>query len=177
MNAGNKNTPSTHHPTKTEYDYLNGWIKKRSHTQKSHPKVVNPRDIARECKKKKKKKKRTLSLSVCRSVWGWLRVCASLLCVQLILHCSPAVWLLLSWPGLDAIKYICVRRFVWAEEGGGGVRVFMCVCVCVCVCMRVRVYVCVCVCVCVKQPNTDYPFSIVIKGLCLCLYVVLFGAG
>ena len=41
---------------KTECDYLNGWIKKRSHTQKSHPKVVNPRDIAGERKKKKKKK-------------------------------------------------------------------------------------------------------------------------
>ena len=41
--------------TKTECDYLNGWIKKRSHTQKSHPKVVNPRDIAGERKKKKKK--------------------------------------------------------------------------------------------------------------------------
>ena len=36
--------------TKTECDYLNGWIKKRSHTQKSHPKVVNPRDIAGERK-------------------------------------------------------------------------------------------------------------------------------
>ena len=43
--------------TKTECDYLNGWIKKRSHTQKSHPKVVNPRDIAGERKKKEKKKK------------------------------------------------------------------------------------------------------------------------
>ena len=31
-------------------------LKKRSHTQKSHPKVVNPRDIAGERKKKKKKK-------------------------------------------------------------------------------------------------------------------------
>ena len=41
---------------KTECDYLSGWIKKRSHTQKSHPKVVNPRDIAEERKKKKKKK-------------------------------------------------------------------------------------------------------------------------
>ena len=38
--------------TKTECDYLNGWIKKRSHTQKSHPKVVNPRDTAGERKKK-----------------------------------------------------------------------------------------------------------------------------
>ena len=44
--------------TKTECDYLNGWNKKRSHTQKSHPKVVNPRDIAGERKKKKKKKKK-----------------------------------------------------------------------------------------------------------------------
>ena len=35
---------------------VNGWIKKRSHTQKSQPKVVNPRDIAGECKKKNKKK-------------------------------------------------------------------------------------------------------------------------
>ena len=40
-----KHTPSM----KTECDYLNGWIKKRSHMQKSHPKVVNPRDIAGEC--------------------------------------------------------------------------------------------------------------------------------
>ena len=39
-----------------ECDYLNGWIKKRSHTQKSHPKVVNPRDTAGERKKKKPKK-------------------------------------------------------------------------------------------------------------------------
>ena len=38
--------------TKTECDYLHGWIKKRSHTQKSHPKV-NLRDIAGERKKKK----------------------------------------------------------------------------------------------------------------------------
>ena len=30
--------------TKTECDYLHGWIKKPSHTQKSHPKMVNPRD-------------------------------------------------------------------------------------------------------------------------------------
>ena len=50
--------------TKTECDYLNGWIKKRAHTQKSHPKVVNPRDIAGERKKKKKeKKKRKFNLS------------------------------------------------------------------------------------------------------------------
>ena len=31
---------------KTECDYLYGWIKKRSHMQKAHQKMVNPRDIA-----------------------------------------------------------------------------------------------------------------------------------
>ena len=50
--------------TKTECDYLNGWIKKRSHTQKSHPKVVNPRDIAGERKKKKKKNYRHYCIDV-----------------------------------------------------------------------------------------------------------------
>ena len=57
VNAGNKKHTQHAPSTKTECDYLNGWIKKRSHTQKSHPKVVNPRDIAGERKKKKKKKK------------------------------------------------------------------------------------------------------------------------
>ena len=42
--------------TKTACDYLNGWIKKRSHTQKSHSKAVNPRDIAGERKREKEKK-------------------------------------------------------------------------------------------------------------------------
>ena len=56
MNAGNKKHTQHAPSTKTECDYLNGWIKKRSHTQKSHPKLVNPRDIAGERKKKKKKK-------------------------------------------------------------------------------------------------------------------------
>ena len=32
--------------TKTECDYLYGWLKNRPHAQKSHQKVVNPRDIA-----------------------------------------------------------------------------------------------------------------------------------
>ena len=35
-------------------------LKKRSHTQKSHPKVVNPRDIAGERKKKKIESKLTI---------------------------------------------------------------------------------------------------------------------
>ena len=57
MNAGNKKHTQHAPSAKTECGYLNGWIKKRSHTQKSHPKVVNPTDIAGERKKKKKKKK------------------------------------------------------------------------------------------------------------------------
>ena len=44
--------------TKTECDYLNGWIKKQSHTQKSHPKVVNPRDIAGERQKNNNQKQK-----------------------------------------------------------------------------------------------------------------------
>ena len=52
---------------KTEYDYLDGWIKKRSYThtkkkkkKKNSPKLMNPSDLAgnaeeeeEECKKKK----------------------------------------------------------------------------------------------------------------------------
>ena len=56
VNAGNKNTPSTHHPRRRNVTTLMVGLKKRSHTQKSHPKVVNPRDIAGERNKKKKKK-------------------------------------------------------------------------------------------------------------------------
>ena len=42
--------PATKHTlhapsTKTECDYLNDWIKKWSHTQKSHPKRVNSKDV------------------------------------------------------------------------------------------------------------------------------------
>ena len=29
-----------------ECDYLYGWVEKRSYTLKSHPKMVNPKDIA-----------------------------------------------------------------------------------------------------------------------------------
>ena len=52
--------------TKTEYDYLNGWIKKRSHTQKSHPKMVNPRDIAGE-----RRRRRSIHIALwCFSSWN-----------------------------------------------------------------------------------------------------------
>ena len=56
VNAGNKNTPSTHHPRRWNVTTSLVGLKKRSHTQKSHPKVLNPRDIAGKRQKKKKKK-------------------------------------------------------------------------------------------------------------------------
>ena len=56
VNAGNINTPSTHHPRRWNVTTLMVGLKKQSHMQKSHPRVVNPRDIAGERKKKKKKK-------------------------------------------------------------------------------------------------------------------------
>ena len=59
VNAGNKNTPSTHHPRRQNVTTLMVGLKKRSHTQKSHPKVVKPRDIAGERKNKNKTKKYT----------------------------------------------------------------------------------------------------------------------
>ena len=52
--SGSKKTQ--HAPsTKMECDYLkfNGWIKKTSHRQKSPPKMVNPRDIAGERRKRR----------------------------------------------------------------------------------------------------------------------------
>ena len=65
--------------TKTECDYLNGWIKKRSHTvtyAKISPRVVNPRDIAGEREKKNKKQK---LLSLCSSLQHYAFL---LFCVQ-----------------------------------------------------------------------------------------------
>ena len=53
VNAGNKKHTQHAPPSKTECDYLNGWIEKRSHTQKSHPKVVNPRDTAGERRRRR----------------------------------------------------------------------------------------------------------------------------
>ena len=49
--------------TKTECDYLNGWIKKWSHTQKSRPKMVNLRDIAGE-----RRRRRTTTTTICTDV-------------------------------------------------------------------------------------------------------------
>ena len=83
MNVGNKNTPSTHHPRKRNVTTLMVGLKKRSHTQKSHPKVVNPRDIGGERKKKKKKKKKERN---CRS---------SVVSTQRTFECNPVTLLLL----------------------------------------------------------------------------------
>ena len=42
VNAGNKNTPSTHHPRRRNVTTLMVGLKKRSHMQKSHPKSGEP---------------------------------------------------------------------------------------------------------------------------------------
>ena len=59
VNAGNKNTPSMHHPRRRNVTTLMVGLKNGHHTQKSHPKVVNPRDIAGERKKKNNNKTTT----------------------------------------------------------------------------------------------------------------------
>ena len=55
VNASNKNTPSTHHPRRRNVTTLMVGFKKRSHMQKSHPKMVNPRDIAGERRRRRKR--------------------------------------------------------------------------------------------------------------------------
>ena len=80
VNAGNKNTPSMHHPWRRNVTTLMVGLKKRSHTQKSHPKAVNPRDIAGECKKKKERmithfcvNKPSTALTWCVQQCRWLQ--------------------------------------------------------------------------------------------------------
>ena len=63
VNAGNKNTPSM--PSmKTEYDYLNGWIKKMVTYATISPKMVNPRDIGGDCRRRRRSIS-TKSVPVC----------------------------------------------------------------------------------------------------------------
>ena len=49
-------TKNTQHAlsTKAEFDYLYGWIKKQSHTQKISPKMVNPRNTAGNAEEEEK---------------------------------------------------------------------------------------------------------------------------
>ena len=55
MNAGNKNTPSVHHPQRGNViTSMVGLMKqKRSHVQKISPKIVNPRDITGNAEEEK----------------------------------------------------------------------------------------------------------------------------
>ena len=55
VNAGNKNTPSTHHPWRRNVTTLMVILKKRSHTQKSHPKSGEPQRYSWGTKKRKRK--------------------------------------------------------------------------------------------------------------------------
>ena len=63
VNAGNKNTPSTHHPRRRNVTTLMVGLK-NGHVRKNlTQKVVNPRDIAGEREKKRKKKRRSCEMS------------------------------------------------------------------------------------------------------------------
>ena len=62
MNAGNKNTPSTHHPRRRNVTTLMVGLK-NGHIRKNLTQRVNPRDIAGERKKKKKKKKKKAKIN------------------------------------------------------------------------------------------------------------------
>ena len=65
MNAGNKNTPSTHHPRRRNVTTLMVGLKKKTVTYaKISPKSGEPRDIAGE-RKKEKKKKSVYAVVVC----------------------------------------------------------------------------------------------------------------
>ena len=89
VNAGNKNTPSTHHPRRRNVTNLMVGLKKRSPTQKSHPKVVNPRDIPGERKKKKNNKTNKLcNLSQETLLWHRL-MHTSAFCLLHLLTESP----------------------------------------------------------------------------------------
>ena len=69
VNAGNKNTPSTHHPRKRNVTTLMVGLKKKPVTYaKISPKMVNPRDIAGERQKKKKKKKKSNIISSLKEI-------------------------------------------------------------------------------------------------------------
>ena len=78
------------HPQRRNVTTLMVGLKKRSHTQKSHPKVVNPRDIAGE--RKKKKKKKALFICIQKLPLALMQICFLLLfplCSQLFLWGSP----------------------------------------------------------------------------------------
>ena len=51
VNAGNKNTPRTHHPRRRNVTTLMVGLKNGHIRRKSHPKMVNPRDIAGESRR------------------------------------------------------------------------------------------------------------------------------
>ena len=56
---------------KTECDYLCGWIKKWSHMQKSHQKMVNPTDIAWNSEEEEKKPMNLLKINVISTLSEW----------------------------------------------------------------------------------------------------------
>ena len=120
MNAGNKNTPSTHHPRRRNATTLmvgleNGHIRKNL-TQK----VVNPRDIAGERQKKKKKKKYSSAdgwsmINSCKQKWE-IQVQIIIIVITLksalqdfynFLTAPLSPTRTLRWPGHNPVQIMC----------------------------------------------------------------------
>ena len=87
-------------------------LKKRSHTQNSHPKVVNPRDIAGERKKKKKKK----------IVFAEPAHSLNFLCSHVKIHVENVE------NGVQKVKQFCSRcayvLLIWMEMNQHGITIF-----------------------------------------------------
>ena len=142
LNAGNKYTPSMHHPRRRNVTTWMVGLKKNGHIRKNlTQKMVNPRDIAGERRKKRKEVKDRHG-SPC---FAWTQTFA--------IFCS-----VLSGMGLELRMFTTDTRMLRAmdwlmtasrgqqteldgdllplrltADGEGGVCVCMCVCVC-CVC-------------------------------------------
>ena len=74
VNAGNKNTPSMHHPWRRNVTTLMVGLKNGHIRKKSHPKMVNPRDIAGERRRRRRNVVRLLFF-----YFQWLFECIHIL--------------------------------------------------------------------------------------------------
>ena len=136
VNAGNKITPSTHHPRRRNVTTLmvglkNGHIRKNL-TQK----VVNPRDIAGE----RKKKKKSAGVRLCIYLYVYVHVSVCVCVCERVGSVSVHIRLLMYVVRLCLFMSVCMCVCMC---------VYVCVCVCVYVCMFISVmcmYVCVYVC-------------------------------
>ena len=156
VNAGNKNTPSTHHPRRRNVTTLMVGLKKRSHTQKFHPKSGEPQRYSWGTQKKKTNPKTNKTTTTKRLVawldwgpcWDWL---AQYWC-NLARYCGHLHLLLSqvdSWV-VKSVREVQLFNLDVKQSTNQQNKKYFCrilsarVCVCVCA----RAYVCVYVCVC-----------------------------